>query len=144
MKVTVKSEIDFSAAIRKIESDEFWEFGAEEWDRIISPYVPRRTGHLMSNVEYKPKSITYKAPYSAYQYFGRVYVDPKYGVSGFTNDGTVWWSRKNVKKVPSSRELQYRHNVNRKASKEWDKKAISEKKDLLLIQSMQKWIERNL
>lgn len=144
MRVTVRSEIDFSAAIRKIESSGFWEFGAKEWERQIRPYVPRRTGHLMSNVEFKPKTITYKEPYSAYQYFGRVYVDPKFNAGGFTKDGATFRSRKNVKKAPSDRQLQYRHNMNPKATKEWDKKAISEKKDLLLISSMQAWIDRNL
>lgn len=117
MKVTVKSEIDFSAAIRKIESDEFWKFGAEEWERLISPYVPRREGLLMDNTKIRPKEIEYVELYSVYQYFG---------------------------KTKSGKALKYRTNKNSQASKEWDKKAISEKKDLLLIQSMQKWIERNL
>lgn len=153
MKITVVDKIDISVPLRQVESDAFWLFAAKEWNRLISPYVPRREGQLMQNVEIKPKSITYKGPYkepykksyAAYQYYGELYVDPKYGKGGFTSDGgKTFWSRPGVKKVPSGRYMKLRTNKNLKASREWDKAAIKDKQDLLLAQSMQKWIDRNL
>lgn len=145
MNVTVTSNINMAPALKKIRSDKFWKYAAQEWKRLMIPYVPRRTGHLMQNVEAKPNEVIYKEPYARYLYNGKVYVDPKYGVSGFTNDGGItWFSRKNVKKVPANRALKIRRDVNPKASAQWDKAAIKDKQDLLLVSSMQKWVDRNL
>ena len=87
MKVTVESKIDFTPAMRKIESKTFWLYAAKEWQRVLYDYIPHDTNQLRQNVEYKPKEIHYRVPYAAYIYFGVKMVDPEYGVGGFTNDG---------------------------------------------------------
>lgn len=144
MKLKLINRIDLKPTVKKLESDELWLYAAQEWKRIISPYVPRRTGQLMQNVQVKPNEIIYKSPYAAYLYGGKLYVDPKLGVGGFTKDGIKWWSRPRVKKIPSSKNLNIRRDVNPKASREWDKAAIKDKQDELLAKSIQKWIDKNL
>ena len=140
MNVTVTSKIDFSEAMKKIESDEFWKFAAHEWWRCYYDIVPHDTNNLRNQVKVKPKEIEHFAPYAAYIYFGMKMVDPKYKVGGFTNDnGVTWWSRPGIKKVTTGMPLKLKNG-----SKEWDKKAKQEKKDLILIRSMQKWIDQNL
>lgn len=140
MNISVVSKIDFNAAMQKIESDEFWEYAAREWWRAYYDYVPHDTNTLRQRVEIKPKTITHIAPYAAVIYNGVLMVDPKYGVGGFTGDGGVtWFSRPGVKKVASGRMLHMRNGT-----RLWDEKAKQEKKDLLLVRSMQKWIDRNL
>lgn len=139
MKVSITEKIDLTPAIKKIESDEFWLFGAKEWQRLLFDYIPHNTGQLRQNVTYVPKTITYKSPYAAYIYYGNKMVDPQFNVGGFTNDGVTWWSRPGVRKKQTSERLNLKNG-----SRLWDKKAIQDKKDLLLVRSMQNWINRNL
>lgn len=140
MNVTVVSKINISAAMQKIESDSFWLYAAVQWHRLYYDYVPHNTSILRNSVHYRPKEIEHFAPYAHYIYNGIVYVDPVFGVGGFTNDGGVtWFSRKDVKKKRSNRKLKMKNGY-----MEWDKKAIQDKKDLMLIRSMQGWIDRNL
>lgn len=139
MKVTVKNEINFSEAMQKIESDEFWKFAAHEWWRCYYDLVPHDTSNLRNQVKIKPKQIEHFAPYSAYIYFGMKMVDPEYQKGGFTADGITWWSRPGVKKVKTGTKLNLKNG-----SRLWDKKAKQEKKDLVLIRSMQRWIDSNL
>lgn len=140
MSITVISKIDFTPAMKKIESDQFWKYAAHEWWRIYYDYVPHDSDNLRNKVKIRPKEIEHYMPYARFIYRGVVWVDPKYAVGGFTGDGGVtWFSRPGVKKVASGRMLQMRNGT-----RLWDEKAIQEKKDLLLIKSMQKWIDRNL
>ncbi len=144
MNIKIIDKINLEPAHKVVESDELWLYSAHEWRRIVSKYVPRRAGELMGNVEVKPKEVHYKAAHAHYIYHGKLYVDPVLKVGGFTNDGTTWWSRPGIKKVPTGKALNIRRDMNPQASKEWDKAAIKDKQDLLLIKSMQSWIENNL
>ena len=59
--------------------------------------------------------------YGHYQHEGIVYVDPKYGYSGFYNEETgEWKSRKGITKVPSNKKLQY---SNPNATSHWGETA---------------------
>lgn len=139
MKVTVENRINLKPAYNLVESDKFWLFSAKEWQRVLYDYIPHDTNQLRQNVSYMPKEIHYKTPYSNYIYYGMKMVDPKYKVGGFTKDGVTWWSRPGVKKVETSKPLNLKNG-----SRLWDKKAVSEKKDLILIRSMQNYIDKNL
>lgn len=131
--------------LKKINSDTFGLFASHEWHRLINPYTPHLTGKLERNVSYKPWQFTYLSPYSLYQYNGVLFVDPIYQVGGFTNDGGIsWFSRRGVKKINSGKPLQYNKEHNSKATKEWDKAAIREKKDKNLASAMQGWVNKNI
>ena len=112
MNITVTNKINLSPALKKIESDEFWKFSAEEWWRLYYDYVPHDKNRLRQDVKIKPKQIEHFVPYASYIYYG-------------LKQGGGMLKLKN-------------------GSRLWDQKAISEKKDLLLISSMQKWINQNL
>ncbi len=105
----------------KVTSDRFGLFVSREWKQLINPYTPRDTGIMEQTAKVRPWEIEYIQPYSAYQYFGEIYVDPQTGASGFITD-EGWKSRKGVKKVPSGRPLQYQKN-NPYATDHWDEKA---------------------
>ena len=75
----------------------------------------------MESVIYRPWEIEYFQPWSAYTYFGEIYVDPVTGASGFLTD-EGWFSRKGVKKVPSGRMMQYQKK-NPYSTDHWDIKA---------------------
>lgn len=140
MKISIEDRIDLTPAMKLIESDAFWLFGAKEWQRVLYDYIPHNTNLLRQNVGYQPKKIIYKAPHSNFIYFGMKMVDPMYKVGGFTNDGGItWYSRPGVKKVITSTPLRMKNG-----SRLWDEKAMSEKKDLILIRSMQNYINKNL
>ena len=139
MSVTVINKINLTPAMRLIESDAFWLYGAKEWQRAMYDIIPHDSNQLRQNVTYRPKEIEYNAPHSKFIYYGEKLIDPQYKVGGFTYDGVTWWSRPGVKKVPSGQMLKLKNG-----SRLWDKKAISEKKDLILIRSMQNYIDQRL
>lgn len=139
MQITVENKINLEPVYNLIESDEFWRFSAKEWQRVLYDFIPHDTNQLRQNVSYKPKEIHYRALYSTYIYHGMKMVDPALKVGGFTRDDVTWWSRPGVRKVKTSKPLKLKNG-----SRLWDKKAISEKKDLILIRSMQNYIDKKL
>lgn len=65
---SVRADINIPRAIRKIDNDPFWTFAASEWNRLIFPFVPFRTGALSTNTTITPKKITYEEPYAKHVY----------------------------------------------------------------------------
>lgn len=118
----VKIELNEPKILRKVTNDRFGLFVANEWKRILDPYTPKDTGLLMQNVELTPWQIKYNEPYSAYMYYGEVYVDPVYNVGGFYSPRYGFWSRPGVKKVPSGRTFEFQKN-NPYSTDHWDIKA---------------------
>lgn len=90
-----------------------------EFRKHMTPHVPRKNGALSQNVQVvagrDDVTIIYKSPYAHYQYEGVLFVDPLYGVGGFTNGEGLFWSRPDVAKRPSGRAL--RHNT---GQSKWD------------------------
>lgn len=68
MKVTVTSHIDIPKHLKKVRSDTFWTFAANEWWRLITPYTPMQTGALYQTVNIQPGEIHYIQPYAVYCY----------------------------------------------------------------------------
>ena len=140
MKISIEDRINLTPAMELIQSDDFWLFGAKEWQRVLYDLIPHDKNQLRQNVGYQPKQIIYKSPHSNFIYYAMKMVDPVYKVGGFTKDGGItWYSRPGVKKVVTSTPLKLKNG-----SRLWDKKAISEKKDLILIRSMQNYINKKL
>ncbi len=106
----------------KVTNDQLGLFVANEWKKLIDPYTPKNTGMMMRNVELNPWAITYLEPFSAYQYNGELYVDPRYGVGGFFSPDYGFWSRPGVEKIPSGKKLEYQKN-NPYSTDHWDLKA---------------------
>lgn len=79
--------------------------------------MPRDSGMMMANTRnFKPGLIVVDTPYAHYMNEGILYVDPRYNIGAFhdTVSGR-YWSRPNVKKIPSGRKLQYHGGPNRGA-----------------------------
>ena len=71
MKLTVSAiHIDVEGHMNRVRSDEFWTFGAAEWHRLYSPWVPMRTGMLDNNVRITPRQIEHISPHAIYDYNG--------------------------------------------------------------------------
>ena len=105
----------------KVTNDRFGLFVSNEWKRLINPYTPKDTGIMMQSAKLRPWEIEYIQPYSAYMYYGEVYVDPKTKSAGFLTD-EGWKSRPGIKKVPSGRPIKYQKN-NPYSTDHWDEKA---------------------
>lgn len=136
---TTEIHIDLSRVKTQLQSDELWKEAANTWHTAYYDYVPHDTNMLRNNVEVKPKEIEHESPYSRYIYRGNLYVDPKYKKGGFTADGSVFWSRPGVRKKKTGTAL-----VMKNGCAKWDVKAKQDKKDLLVVRSMQEWIEKNI
>lgn len=131
MELTVK--LDEAKILHKVTNDKFGKFVALSWKNIIDPYTPKDNGLLMQNVSIMPNKIHYKSPYAHYMYEGIVFVDPEYGVGAFYSSDYGFWSRKDVKKVPSNPERNFDYQKNNPyATDHWDKAAenAGKKEDL--------------
>lgn len=77
-------------------------------DRLMNPFVPMDNGMLRRNKTYpKNNEIKYTSPYAKYQYYGKMYISPKLGVSGIPLKSGRWWSPKGEKKIATSKNLTY-------------------------------------
>lgn len=118
--MNIKVNLDREKIVKKVESDKFGLLVSNEWKRLIDKYTPRDTGNLMQNVTKKPFALHYKVPYAHYMYMGEVYVDPQLQVGGFFSPTYGWFSRPNVKKIPSGRTFNYSKSKNPFATDHWD------------------------
>lgn len=141
--VKVHVQLNMPRILNKVENDKFGLFLIKEWKRLINPFTPHRNGQLENNVVYRPFAVTYKEPYSHYMYYGILYVDPVYGVGGFTNDGGItWFSRPGIAKVPSARGFDYRKDHNAQATDHWDAAAEKAGQKQKLVESANKYLRR--
>ena len=120
--MNVRIELNEPKILNKVTNDRFGLFVANEWKRLINPYTPKDSGILIQSAKIAPWQIEYIQPYSAYMYYGQLYVDPKYNVGAFYSPGFGYWSRPGIKKVPSGKPLQYQKN-NPYSTDHWDVKA---------------------
>lgn len=134
MQIKMESHIDIPKNLAKVRNKEFWTFAANEWYRLITPYVPFELGSLSETVKIKGGELTgeieYFAPYAHYIYEGKLMVDSKTGSS---------WARKDSKKVYAGKSLKIKkkHPL---ASAHWDKAAEPTQKEKL-IRAMQGYAE---
>ena len=112
--MSVSIELNKKQINQKVTNDKFGKALANEWARLIQPYVPRATGQLIQNVTLKPFEITYNQNYAHYMYEGVLYVDPVTGSP---------WADFGTEKIPTGRNLTYRTDLNPFATDHWDSKA---------------------
>ena len=115
----------------KVRDNKFWEFGANEWWKLITPYTPMETGTTSESVDIKPKEIIYLHPDAHFLHKGELMIDPDTGSS---------WARKGVKKVYAGTPLEISKAKHPLATKEWDKAAEPTQKPKL-IRAMQGYID---
>ena len=120
--MNVRIDLNEPKILQKVTSDRFGLLVSNEWKRLIDLYTPKDAGLLMQTTKLRPWEIEYIQPYSAYQYYGELYVDPVYNVGAFFNADYGFWSRPGVKKVPSGKPLNYQKN-NPYSTDHWDEKA---------------------
>ena len=105
-------------------------FLRDEADRLMNPFVPMDNGMLRRNKTYpKNNEIKYTSPYAKYQYYGKMYISPKLGVSGILLKSDRWWSPKGEKKTPTSKKLK---NHTSGTGPKWDKLMLQRRKDDLV------------
>lgn len=78
--------------------------------------MPIKDYGLVNNTR-NPKGglVTVEEAYAHYQNEGILYVDPDYKVGAFYSPSYGYWSRPKVKKIPSTRKLEYHSGANRGA-----------------------------
>lgn len=78
---------------------------------LSEPYIPfaegnlKASGHIENNTDVVWGGAT--AQYAHYMWGGIVYEDPQLHCAGFPLKDGGWASRKDVKKIPTNRKLQY-------------------------------------
>ncbi len=71
MKFEITSvDIDIPKNLKKVDNDAFWKFAANEWWKLITPFVPMDTGTLFESVHITPGQIEYYQPYARRVYEG--------------------------------------------------------------------------
>ncbi len=136
MSASIDVKINIPEKLAKVRDKKFWLFGANEWHRLISPYVPFETGTLDETVRIKADelngSIEYYASHAHYQYEGKV-MGPNFYSSDYG-----FWSPPGEKKHYTGENLTY-HNKHPLSSAHWDKAAEPTQKPKL-IDSMQSYV----
>ena len=96
--------------------------------RRIQKYMPYRSGAAIKlMIVQSPVDdpfIHVDAPFARMLYHGKVMVDPKTKAAGFLTENG-WRSRKNVKKVVSSRDIAYDKTKNPQAGPLWDRRLVA-------------------
>ena len=129
MNVSVKVDVNIPKYIGKVRSDILWKAAANEWWRLMTPYVPMDSGNLSTNVKIKPKEVDYVSPHAHYQYEGRA-MGPSYPIK--KNGETVgFYSPKGKRKYYTGKTLVYSKSRHPDASKHWDEKAALSQKSKL-------------
>lgn len=127
MKITVESHINIPRNLAKVENKQYWTFAANEWHRLMTPYVPYLGGALAETVKINSGKlygeVEYISPYAHYIYEGRLMVDPDTGSS---------WAKAGAKKVYTGAELDLSHNKHPLSSAHWDKAAEPTQKPKLI------------
>lgn len=102
--------------------------------RRIQKYMPYRSGATIKMMIVQSPAeepfIHVDAPYARMLYYGKVMVDPKTHAAGFLT-GNGWRSRKGVKKVVSSRNIEYDKTKNPQAGSLWDRRLIAAEGDAM-------------
>ena len=105
-------------------------FLRDDADRLMNPFIPMDNGMLRRNKTYpKNNEIKYTSPYAKYQYYGKMYISPKLGVSGILLKSDRWWSPKGEKKTPTSKKLK---NHTSGTGPKWDKLMLQRREDDLV------------
>ena len=137
-KISVETNINIPANLAKVKNPKFWEFGASEYHRLLTPYVPMETGALSETVDIKGESgsgyVEYTSPYAHYQYEGRA-MGPS-----FYNPDFGFWSPPGKPKHYTGKSLNYDKSRHPKACAKWDKVAEPTEKPKL-IQAMQGYVD---
>lgn len=99
-------------------------------------YMPKDNGFLYTSALISTKFgsgiIHYNTPYAHYMYEGILYVDPKYGKGAFFSEGYGFWSRKDVKKIPTQNLLNYQGGGLR--GKKWVERMWANKKSEIIAE----------
>lgn len=99
-------------------------------ERFMNPFIPMDNGMLRRNKTYPSNhEIKYTSPYAKYQYYGKMYISPKLGVSGIPLKSGRWWSPKGEKKIATSKNLTY-HTAG--TGPKWDKLMMQRRKNDLI------------
>ena len=129
--------IDARGMTDKLENDRtFWTWAANEWAKLVQPYVPMESAKLRQTITIEPKTITYNEPYAHYQYEGYVYESN----NPITQNGVRvgFSSTPNREKHKTGRRLKYKTP---KTSAKWDQAAAPTQLPKL-ASSMQAYIDR--
>ncbi len=120
--------VDFSAFGHKLDIAQ-QALDAQVWNDM-QQYMPHgstgnliaQTGLLNANASGEVFVYPPELDYGHYQYEGIKYVDPVYGIGAFYDPDYGYWSRPNVKKIPSDIPLFY---SSPKAEAHWDEVAYA-------------------
>ena len=108
-------------------------------DRLMMPYIPGGARGQLAKLKTYPSNheIKYTSPYAKYQYYGKMYISPKLGVSGIPLKSGRWWSPEGETKTPTSKKLKY-HTSGTGAK--WDKLMLQRRKNDL-VQDVENYIK---
>lgn len=125
IEVTCRTTAHLDEKLSGLIDDSVRLYAQQAYYRLMTDYIPMETGMLMENVIITKDGVRFVSPYACYLYHGKVMVDPDTKKAGwFDPKKGRWYSRKNVKKVQSDRELIFSREKHPLACAYWDKAAM--------------------
>lgn len=101
----------------------------------MDPYTPFQSGMLTNSIipsTIGTGEIIQDTPYARYQYYGELYVDPKYKKGAFYSPEHGFWSRPKINKIPSGKPLTYNKNSHPLAGAKWFERMKADHKEDVL------------
>lgn len=111
-----------------------------EITKKMVPYTPMLSSTLFKSATPSPKIgsglIIQKTPYARYQYYGKLMVDPITQKGAFYSPGYGFWSRPNVKKELTNKDLVHNKSKHPMAGPFWFERAKADHKEEILRGAM--------
>lgn len=129
-------DMDVSAVADAIKSFEpggsAQRFFTNELMRLSDDYVPMNSGVLKNSAKAEKggTAIIYETPYARYHWYGKMMADPVYGKGAFFKEGYGFWSRPNVEKVLTDKNMKYQESPRR--GPRWVERCFIDNKDKLI------------
>lgn len=108
----------------------------ESFLKACDPYVPVESMVLLDSAyrstRFGSGEVVWNTPYAHYQYYGELMVDPETGKGAFFEKNYGFWSRPNIQKALSGRELKYHGGGLR--GKRWGERAWADHKEDIIAE----------
>lgn len=117
-------------------------FFTNELMRLSDNYIPKDNDILSASamMDKDGTGIVYNVPYARYHWYGKLAVDPITGKGAFFSENYGFWSRPNVKKVVTDKDMEY-HGAPMRGPR-WVERCFIDN-ETSLISATQKFMESN-
>ena len=124
-KVKIINNVNVSQYLEQVDNNKFWMYAAYQWWLLISPFVPRQTGGLMTTVNVRTnRDLSNSEIENIFKSHG--------DIKAVKNGATITYNAPYALSMYNGEGLNFRKDKNPFATAKWDIKAIPSQSDKLI------------